>query len=102
MNPTDGYCWVYPSVAPSVVGMSLQQPSHRLAYDDADTTAQMHVDAVATAHEMHLAPRRPLAEAAVQAPPSILFEDYQERPKREITITEAAAKLAASLHLHLD
>ncbi|HET8559688.1 MAG TPA: hypothetical protein VFL69_04140 [Marmoricola sp.] len=78
------------------------QPSHRLAYDDADTTAQMHADAVATAQQMRLAPRRPVAEAAVQEPPSILFEDYRERPKPEISISEAAARLAASLHLHLD
>lgn len=81
--------------------MSLH-PSHRLAYDDADSTAQMHADAVAVADRMHLPQRHHLAQAAVQAPPSILFEDYRERPKPEITISEAAARLAASLHLHLD
>jgi hypothetical protein len=66
-------------------------PYERRAYDDADTTAQMHADAVAT--------RIRLAEAAA---PSILFEDYAESPKPEITISEATARLAASLHLHLD
>jgi hypothetical protein len=69
-------------------------PYERRAYDDADTTAQMHADAVAT--------RMRLAEAAVAAPPSILFDDYTESPKPEITISEATARLAASLHLHLD
>ena len=44
----------------------------------------------------------PLA-AAVAAPPSIRFEDYPtEVGKREIRISDAAARLANALHLHLD
>ena len=41
--------------------------------------------------------------AAVKAPPSIHFEDYpSDVPKREITVSEAAARIANALHLHLD
>ncbi len=44
-----------------------------------------------------------VARAAVQAPPSIRFEDYPtEVGKREIRISDAAARLANALHLHLD
>ncbi len=37
------------------------------------------------------------------APPSIRFEDYPaEVGKREIRVTDAAARIANALHLHLD
>ena len=43
------------------------------------------------------------ARAAVGAPPSIRFEDYPaEVGKREIRVSDAAARLANALHLHLD
>ena len=43
------------------------------------------------------------ARAAVAAPPSIRYEDYPtEVGKREIRISDAAARLANALHLHLD
>ena len=43
------------------------------------------------------------ARAAVTAPPSLRFEDYpSEVGKREIRISDAAARLANALHLHLD
>jgi hypothetical protein len=43
------------------------------------------------------------ARAAVSTPPSLAFDDYpHEVRKREITISDAAARLANALHLHLD
>jgi hypothetical protein len=43
------------------------------------------------------------ARAAVSTPPSIRFEDYpSEVRKREIEVSDAAARLANALHLHLD
>jgi hypothetical protein len=81
--------------------MSLE-PRQRLAYDDADTTAQMHADCAAAARRMRLPRRSRVSEAAVATPPSILYADYREASKPEISISEATARLAASLHLHLD
>jgi len=63
----------------------------RLPYADAATPSQMTIDARATLHRLDL------------AAPSLRFEDFPtDRPKREIEISEAAARLAGSLHLHLD
>ena len=43
------------------------------------------------------------AQAAVAAPPSLRFEDYPaEVGKREIRVSDAAARIANALHLHLD
>ncbi len=77
-------------------------PAH-LTHDELATPAEMHDDCVQVTRNL---PRRRLeraAEKAVQTPPSIHFDDYpREVPKREIEISEAAAGLAAALHLHLD
>ena len=43
------------------------------------------------------------AQAAVAPAPSIRFEDYPtEIGKREIRVSDAAARIANALHLHLD
>ena len=43
------------------------------------------------------------ARAAVSGPPSIRYEDYPaEVGKREIRVSDAAARIANALHLHLD
>ena len=43
------------------------------------------------------------AQRAVEPAPSILFEDFpREITKREIEYSDAAARLANALHLHLD
>jgi hypothetical protein len=56
---------------------------------------QMFTDARAT--------RERLREAVLRPAPSLRYEDLgRERPKREIEVSEAAARLAAALHLHLD
>jgi hypothetical protein len=59
----------------------------RLAYDDQDTAGQMHTDCSAC--------------ASVLGPvPSIEYDDFpREIHKPEINVTDAAAYLAARLHL---
>ncbi|GAA2116711.1 hypothetical protein [Nocardioides bigeumensis] len=50
-----------------------------------------------------LATRERLREAVLRPAPSLRYEDQApERPKRDIEVSEAAARLAAALHLHLD
>jgi hypothetical protein len=79
----------------------------RLAYDDAATAAQMTTDCHAVEAALHL-PKRPsaaerAARAAVEPAPSILFEDYpREVKKPTIEVSEAAARLANAMELHLD
>jgi hypothetical protein len=61
------------------------------AYDDLASPEQMRADAV------KVGPKMPLVA------PSIRFEDYpREVRKRDITISEAARRLADALELHLD
>jgi hypothetical protein len=72
----------------------------RRAYDDPSTPEEMYADARAVHEVLHL---ERAARTAVQPAPSIYFEDYpRELPKREIDISEAAARLAGALHLQLD
>ncbi len=79
----------------------------RLAYDDASTASEMTTDCRAVEAALHLPERRSAAEraarAAVRPAPSILFEDYpREVKKPNLEVSEAAARLAAAMHLHLD
>ena len=79
----------------------------RLAYDDAAHPGDMTLDCRAVEAALRLPSRRTtgerLSQAAGSTPPSILFEDYpQDAAKPEVTVTEAAARLGAALHLHLD
>jgi hypothetical protein len=74
----------------------------RLAYDDQDSTGQMHVDCTACAARMGLPDRR-ISLDDVQQAPSIDFADFpREIRKPEITVDDATALLASQLHLHLD
>ena len=63
----------------------------QLSYDDLGSVQEMHDDCEAAA--------RHLPSAA----PSLRYEDFpHDAPKPEIQITEAAARIANALHLHLD
>jgi hypothetical protein len=78
----------------------------RLAYDDAASSSEMTSDCHAVEKALHLPKRRTAAErtaAAVSRPaPSLRFEDYpREVEKPSITVSDAAARLGAALHLHL-
>ncbi len=44
-----------------------------------------------------------MRKAVSEPSPSLRYEDFpRDLPKREIAISEAAARLANALHLHLD
>jgi len=74
----------------------------RLAYDDQDTTVQMHLDCTACASQMSL-PGPKISTDLLEQVPSIAYDDQpREILKPDITVSEAAAHLAARLHLHLD
>ena len=74
---------------------------HRRAYDDSDSPQQMHADCEAIERNNPRLERA--ARAAVEQAPSLHFEDYpREVRKREVKISDAAARLANALHLHLD
>jgi hypothetical protein len=74
----------------------------RLAYDDQDTTVQMHLDCTACATEMRLPAHRITRDLLENVPPIEYDALPREIRKPEITVSEAAAHLAARLHLHLD
>ena len=65
------------------------------AYHDLDSPQEMHADAeVAGARLPVIAPRLAYTD---------LYTGYPtDLPKREIQVTEAAARIANALHLHLD
>ena len=70
------------------------------AYDDLATPAQMREDCRAAGRNLRL---ERAADRIGRPAPSILFEDFpREVPKREITISAAAQRLANALELHLD
>ena len=67
------------------------------AYDP----AQMRADCAEVGRNLRL--ERAVQKATTEPPPSLHFEDYpREVPKRDIAISDAAARLASALHLHLD
>ncbi|MGZ4428192.1 MAG: hypothetical protein ACXVW2_15935 [Nocardioidaceae bacterium] len=87
--------------------MTPQRPYQPVAYDDPSTAHEMTADCRAVEAALRLPERRTAAERAAKAAarpaPSIRFEDYpREVRKREIAVSDAAARLAAALHLHLD
>lgn len=81
--------------------MTDRRPTTRHAYDDFATPQQMRADCLEVEHNLRL--ERAAAKALTAAVPSLHFEDYpREVPKRDITVSDATARLANALHLHLD
>jgi hypothetical protein len=76
----------------------------RLAYDDQDTTHQMHDDCDACVAAMHLPAQRVVRPEAVMGPaPSLAYDAFPHPAhKPGIEVSDAAAHLASRLHLHLD
>ena len=74
----------------------------RLSYDDSRRPSRCTL----TARQPSEPPPPQLeraAHAAVEPAPSIYFEDFpREVTKRDIKVSDAAARLANALHLHLD
>ncbi|MBL0747435.1 hypothetical protein [Nocardioides baculatus] len=83
--------------------MTTSAPGSRrpsLTHDELGTLAEMAADGRAARRHLRL---ERAARAAVSAPPSIRYEDYPtEVGKREIRVSDAAARIANALHLHLD
>jgi hypothetical protein len=83
--------------------MVASTPSSRLAYADLASPSEMYDDCRATGQNLRLPVLEQAALAATRPAPSIHFEDYpSEVDKRGIRVTDAAARLANALHLHLD
>ena len=71
-----------------------------LVHDELDTPGSMSDDCRAVGAALRL---DRVARAAVAGPPSLEYDDFpREVPKRDISVSEAAARLANALHLHLD
>ena len=83
--------------------MTTSAPGSRrpsLAHDERGTLAEMAADCREIGRNLRL---ERAARAAVTPAPSLRFEDYPaEVGKREIRVSDAAARLANALHLHLD
>ena len=100
-NTTQWHGFAYPAVAASVVVMTNRPPTTRPAYDDFATPQQMHADCVKVGHNLRL--ERAAVKALAADVPSLHFEEYpREIRKRDIAVSDAAARLANALHLHLD
>lgn len=80
--------------------MTPPTPSSHLVHDELSTAPEMAADCRAVGANLRL---ERAARAAVSTPPSIHFADYpSEVAKREIKVSDAAARIANALHLHLD
>lgn len=79
----------------------MTEPLRPPAYDDFSSPEQMRADCRAVGRNVPALERA--ARAAVGPAPSIHYADYPaEVHKRDIAVSEAAARLANALHLHLD
>ena len=79
----------------------MDEPVRPLAYDDFSSPEQMLADCRAVGRNVPALERA--ARAAVRPAPSIHYADYPaEGRTRDIAVSDAAARLANALHLHLD
>ena len=80
--------------------MTTPTPDSHLVHDELPTAREMAADCQVIGRNLRL---DRVARAALATPPSIRFEDYPaEVGKREIRVSDAAARIANALHLHLD
>jgi hypothetical protein len=74
-----------------------------LASDQLAAWRRTSDDCRAVGQNLRLPPWQRAAERALEPAPSLHYADYpRDLGKHEIEISEAAARLAAALHLHLD
>jgi len=71
----------------------------RLAYDDASTPHEMYYDCQAAGLNLHL-PAPPVREPMVTTDAD--FPEFQHRPAGSIQVSDATARMAGAMHLHLD
>ena len=80
--------------------MAATTPSSHLTHDELDTVSRQRADCAATGRNLRL---ERVSRAAVAGPPSLEYDDFpRDLAKRDIAVSEAAARLANALHLHLD
>src|SRR5687768_1907203 len=103
-DTTPRYGSGYASVANSVDPMTTSRRPAPLFSDELGTPAEMAADGRETSRNLGLQSRLERAARAAVAPaPSLDFDDYPaEVGKREIRVSDAAARIANALHLHLD
>jgi hypothetical protein len=74
--------------------------SAHLTHDELDTPTRLREDGAAVGRALKL---ERIADAAVAGAPSLAYDDFpREVGKRDIEVTEAAARIAAALNLYLD
>ena len=75
-------------------------PSSHLTHDELDSVSRQRADCAAVGRNLRL---ERAARAIVVGPPSLEYDDFpRDVAKRDIAVSEAAARLANALHLHLD
>jgi hypothetical protein len=71
-----------------------------VTYDELDSPSRLRADSAAVGRTLRL---ERIARAAVAGPPSLTYDAFpREVGKRDIQVTEAAARLANALNLYLD
>ena len=71
-----------------------------LIHDELDNVSRQREDCAAVGRNLRL---ERIARDAVAGAPSLEYADFpREVAKREIAVSDAAARLANALHLHLD
>lgn len=81
--------------------MDASTPFSGLAHAEFESPHQMYDDARAAGHHLRLPELEQVARDARRPAPSIRYDD-RRLSKGEIRVSDAAARLAAALHLHLD
>ena len=69
------------------------------AYGELSTPEEMRDDARVVASALRL---DRVARAAVEDPPGLQYDDHPREVAPDVSVSAAAARLAGSLHLHLD
>jgi hypothetical protein len=83
-----------------MVASSRSSSGAHLTHDELDAPSRLREDGAAVGRELRL---ERIARAAVAGPPSLEYDAYpREVGKRDIEVSETAARIANALHLHLD
>jgi hypothetical protein len=78
----------------------MADPSAHLTHDELDTPSRLRADGAAVGRTLRL---ERIARAAVAGAPSLTYDAFpREVGKRDIEVTEAAARIANALNLYLD